>query len=67
MTYIIIYLILNQLAHWFILHIAKAAGDDEVVEQLGTFGGWFFNSIAGFPLALSATVAGFVAFLVGKE
>ena len=66
MTYIIIYLILNQLAHLFILHVAKAAGNEEAVEQLGTLGGWLFNAIIGFPLAFSATVAGLVSYIRSK-
>lgn len=66
MTYIIIYLILNQLAHMFILHVAKTVGDEKAVEQLGTLGGWLFNSIVGFPLAFSGTVAGLVSYIRSK-
>ena len=63
MTYIIIYLILNQLAHMFILHVAKTVGDEAAVTQLGTLGGWLFNAIIGFPLALCGTIAGVVSYI----
>ena len=50
MIYLIIFLILNQLAHMFILHVAKVAEDEEILGMACSLKGWLFHSVVGFPL-----------------
>ena len=45
------------------LHVAETVGDKKAVEQMNTLGGWLFDSIIGFPLALCGTIAGVVAYI----
>ena len=59
------YLILNQLSHMFIIHVATVANDEELIKESNSFRGRFFHSIIGFPLVAVAVLA--ALFSGGKE
>ena len=61
MIYLCTYLILNQLAHMFILHVSKEVEGDEGLERASSFKAWLVHSTVGFPLVTYAVIVSLIA------
>ena len=56
MTYVWTYLLLNQLAHMFILYVANDVAGDEGLERASSFSHWLVHSTVGFPVVIYAII-----------
>ena len=63
MTYLIIYLILNQLARIFVIQVAITIGEDDFADRMTSFRALLFYSLVGLPVTLVALVLGLLAFV----